>query len=64
MFAAKKREEKMNKKKNDKRNNEKKSVDLEVSDGSDSEGENLDWLPDPDKVYADSPQQSEDEDDE
>merc|ERR1712062_175767 len=61
---AKKREEKMNKKKNDKRNNEKKSVDLEVSDGSDSEGENLDWLPDPDKVYADSPQQSEDEDDE
>ena len=54
----------MNKKKNDKRNNEKKSVDLEVSDGSDSEGENLDWLPDPDKVYADSPQQSEDEDNE
>ena len=54
----------MNKKKNDKRNNEKKSVDLEVSDGSDSEGENLDWLPDPDKVYADSPQPSEDEDDE
>ena len=61
---AKKREEKMSKKKNDKRN-EKKTMDLEVSDdGSDSEGDNLNWLPDPDKIYGDSPQQSEDEDDE